>query len=103
MDQKVNIKSTPAFSRKFRELIEEQREYICNISKIASDIERTYLDYLMVSGNPNNYGAAEELFQQWKDLEKEEKQLLKEQKSINQIIKIAKEYANNIYNLNLKK
>lgn len=52
----------------------------------------------MVSGNPNNYGIAEELFQKWKDLEKEEKQLLKEQKSINQIIKIAKDYANNIYN-----
>tara|TARA_R110002020_G_scaffold16986_4_gene60185 strand:- start:261 stop:572 length:312 start_codon:yes stop_codon:yes gene_type:complete len=103
MDQKVNIKSTPAFSRKFRELIEEQREYVCKISKIASDIERKYNLYLSESANPDNYNMADKRWDEWQDLEKKEKKLLKEQKSIKQIIKIAKDYANNIYNLNLKK
>jgi len=103
MEQKVNIKSTPAFMRKFKELLAEQKEYIFKISKIASGIERKNTLYMEAYTNPDNYNMADKLWDEWQDLEKEQKKLLKEQKSLKEIIKIAKEYANNIYNLNLKK
>ena len=85
MDQKVNIKSTSAFSRKFKELLAEQREYISKIAKIASDIERKNTLYMEVYTNPNNYNMANKLWNEWQDLEKEQKKLLKEQKSLKEI------------------